>query len=191
MKVEWDGKVRDLNDGLGLCSPLRAHPSCRLAMLSEEAGSFSSKLASIIDAFVTEVFPDQAKAVIALALGKFQKQPFTDDRMEKLRRDWFKLLPDPAAAAKVPTRQPFLLHALSQSAKIMGDPDWQILDQGDFCFAKGVRLGVGCALPRTPAVFKLKTRRRKYDESMFKADMANYQSAETAGPALRKQFLEE
>ena len=50
---------------------------------------------------------------------------------------------------------------------------------------------MGCTLPRTPAVFRQKTKRRKYDESIFKADMANYQSAETAGPALREQFLEE
>ena len=81
--------------------------------------------------------------------------------MAELRKEWFKLLPDPVAAAKISARRPFLLHALSQSSKIMGDPDWEVLDQGDFCFAKGVRLGVGCTLPRTPAVFRLKIKRRK------------------------------
>ena len=49
MRVEWDVKERDLNDGFGLCSPLRVHPNHRLSMLFKEASVFSTKLAGIID----------------------------------------------------------------------------------------------------------------------------------------------
>jgi hypothetical protein len=111
--------------------------------------------------------------------------------MMTLRAEWFALLPDPGQAAIVPDFQPFFLHALGQSLKIMGDPDWEIFCGSGDSFSNGVPVGVGITMPRTPEVFRRKERWRKYDDSDFVCEMDNYTSAKDAGGALRKQFLEE
>jgi hypothetical protein len=191
VEVEWDGKRRHLVDGLGLCSPLRLHPSSRRESCPPGCWDFSVKLAGLIDGFVETWFPDAQRSVISLALGKTAKAPFSEQDMMTLRAEWFALLPDPGQAAIVPEFQPFFLHALGQSLKIMGDPDWEIFCGTGDSYSNGVPVGVGIAMPRTPEVFRRKERWRKYDDSDFVCEMDNYLSAKEAGGALRKQFLEE
>ena len=50
-----------------------------------------------------------------------------------------------------------MLHMLSQSLKLLSDPDYEILDQGSECFAEGVPLGWDEPIGRAPQVFPKRT----------------------------------
>ena len=92
-----------------------------------------------------------ARATFALALGKFSASPFKEEDLECLRERWFALLPDSGRARQVPSEQPFRLHALAQSLRLMGDPDVDILDRiPGSNFVEGVHLGHLEALGPTP-----------------------------------------
>ncbi|CAE8737766.1 unnamed protein product [Polarella glacialis] len=187
----WDGKKANFNDGFGLCSPGRWKPAKRGRSMLTQQSEFCEKLRDTIDQFVAEVFPDQQRMVIALALGKVTKQPFTDERLATLRKAWFELLTDPRQAAELPEFQPFYLYALSQSLRSMGDPDWEVVGDIPNGYASGVPVGLGYEMPRTPKVFRKKVRWRKYDDSDALFDMKNYVSAREAETDLEKQFRSE
>jgi hypothetical protein len=70
----------------------------------------------------------------------------------------------------------------------MGDPDWKGLTEDEDSYATGVPVGFDCQRPRTPAVFRRKTKWRKVDESEDSWDVANYSSAAEAGGKLEEQF---
>ncbi|CAE8623315.1 unnamed protein product [Polarella glacialis] len=146
----WDGKKANFNDGFGLCSPGRWKPAKRGRSMLTQQSEFCEKLRDNIDQFVAEVFPDQQRMVIALALGKVTKQPFTDERFATLRKAWFDLLTDPRQAAELPEFQPFYLYAMSQSLRSMGDPDWEVVGDIPNGYASGVPVGLGYEMPRTP-----------------------------------------
>ena len=85
-----------------------------------------------------------------------------------------------------------LLQAFLRAA---GDPDWRGLDH----FARGVRIGVGVRLPRTPAVFKRKRRWRlegQGDALVWKSPsvetvwLSNYKSARDQADELERQLEE-
>ena len=82
--------------------------------------------------------------------------PFSGELIEDVRSQIAKTLPDPEQAMCRPT-QPFMLHMLSQSLKLLSDPDYEILDQGSECFAEGVPLGWDEPIGRAPQVFPKRT----------------------------------
>lgn len=103
---------------------------------------YCGKLATLIDKFCVNKLGDLSKATMRLALGRFESSPFTETDLDELRKEWFKLLPSPVEASMVPPDQPFLLHAVAQSLRLMGDPDVDIIDgKGESSFADGVHLG--------------------------------------------------
>ena len=107
-----------------------------------EQVAYCDKLADLIDKFCLRKLSDLPQATMQLTLGRFQTSPFSEEDMEKLRQEWFKLLPDPGKAQVVPPDQPFLLHALAQSLRLMGDPDVEAIDgEGGSNFVDGVHLG--------------------------------------------------
>ena len=76
----------------------------------------------------------------------------------------------------------------------MEDPDWRVYFAAPAeNFWDGVSVGPGAKMPRTPSVFEKKIRFRKYDETEFAPDVANYKSAAGAelSAILEKQFQEE
>ena len=134
---------------------------------------------------------DTQKAFFALALGKLQNAPFSDEQMQNLRRRWFKLLPSPSTAEVVPEGQPFYLHAIAQTARLMGEEDADVLDTGPDNYCDGRMVGFGHVFPRVPLVFRAKVKERKYDESEFRAENSNYESAKEHAQQIEVQFQEE
>ena len=109
-----------------------------------------------------------------LALGRFESSPFTEADLDELRKEWFKLLPNPVEASTVPPDQPFFLHAVAQSLRLMGDPDVDIIDcKGESSYASGVHLGHLSPLGPTPQVYRPRAKDPSYDESDWSLNMDN------------------
>ena len=106
-----------------------------------------------------------------LALGRLKGSPFSEEQLWRARGRICDLLPAPEAAREIPERQPFMLHMLGQSLKLLGDPDWEVLCQGPESFAEGVPLGCDGELKRTPQVFRARVKSRKLDETDFQPIM--------------------
>ena len=142
---------------------------------------------------------DPVRLCFKLACGQCTESPFSEQALLEGRT----LLA--AAVAKdsvfsvsqlleVQANQPFLLRLLGELLRLVEDPDFRIFfasTAGNFW--DGVPVGPGVKMPRTPAVFERKVKFRKYDDSEFVSDVANYKSA--AGPkmseVLTAQFLKE
>lgn len=191
MQVHWDNKISQFHDGFGLCSPTRWHPSQRGLLHTAQQAAFIQELRKVVLDHARSTIPDFQKFIISLALGKFKEPPFKESEMIALRKSWFRILDDPTQAEIIPLYQPFYLHAMSQTLRKMGDPDWMILDSVTDSYATGVPLGYMEELPRTPLVFNEKVKWRTYDQSDLVDEMLNYSSAEEAGQALEDQFREE
>ena len=191
MVCNWHArKPSSFNDGCGLCSPGRWAPS-RRNFQKGNAASFINKLSDLIKDFTHRVIPDTQRAFFALALGKLQVAPFSEDQMSELRKRWFQLLPYPAEAAVAPEGQPFFLHAVAQTARLMGEEDADVLDTGDDNYCDGRMVGFNHTFPRVPLVFRPKVKERKYDETEFRADNSNYESAKEHSQQIEVQFQEE
>jgi hypothetical protein len=191
IKTDWGGETAILQDGFGLCSPLRWHPSSRGMLLRDTAKEFCRELSNVLEDFCRQHFKDPGKLVLSMALGKVTNMPFSDKDLENLRNKWFSLLPSPTQASEVPEFQPFYLRAIGQSLMLLDDPDWRILATSKESFASGVRVGCNEKMPRTPAVFARKTKRRKYDDTELILEMKNYPTAEQASADLQRQYEEE
>ena len=88
--------------------------------------------------------------------------------MDSLREKWFALLPDSGKGRRVPGGQPFWLFALSQSLRLMGDPDGDIIDNSPgSSFPEGVHLGHLEALGPTPQVYRPREKEPFCDESEY------------------------
>ena len=77
------------------------------------------------------------------------------------------------------------------SLKFIGDPDWRQAAAASWSFARGVPVGVGMKMQRTPAVFERKVTWRSLDDSEFDLDRGNYKSADQVIAELDKQFKQE
>ena len=188
MVCNWHARAAtSFNDGCGLCSPGRWAPSRRNFQKGAVKG-FIDKLASLIRRFTHEVIPDTQRAFFALALGKFQAAPFSEEQMLSLRQQWFQLLPSPSLAATAPEGQPFFLHAIAQTARLMGEEDADVLDTGPDNYCDGRMVGFGYTFPRVPLVFRPKVKERQYDDSDFRAENSNYESAKEHSQQIEVQF---
>ena len=111
--------------------------------------------------------------------------------MLSLRQQWFQLLPSPSLAATAPEGQPFFLHAIAQTARLMGEEDADVLDTGPDNYCDGRMVGFGYTFPRVPLVFRPKVKERQYDDSDFRAENSNYESAKEHSQQIEVQFQEE
>ncbi|CAE7237298.1 unnamed protein product, partial [Symbiodinium microadriaticum] len=128
-------------DGLGLCSPGRWRPEQRGRLCSWGELCHAEGLQRCIRNFVLSELDDVKTMSFKLAAGRIESSPFKPESMQRLREELASLTPDPQLSLTVPERQPFYLHLLAQSLRVLGDPDWAILTQGEECFAQGVPLG--------------------------------------------------
>ena len=194
LTATYAGRSEPFCDGLGLCSAGRWHPNLRQQERTVDQQRYSERVAALIDSFCRRKLGDLAKATLKLALGRFQQSPFTESDIEELRQEWFRMLPDPATAKERPGDQPFLLHALAQSLRLMGDPDTEIIDGGGYSsFVQGVHIGHQQALGPTPQVYRPRIKEPVYDDSAWDLSMDNYfkGTEEEAERILESHFREE
>ena len=191
MVCRFEMSKRQFTDGFGLCSPGRWAPAAREKLANEQEAGHAKRLREIIGRFVDEKVKDVRKASFRLATGKLEEPPFKQDELDQLRREVAGALSDPAGALEVPPGQPFYLHLLAQSLKALGDPDWEVLTQGEECYANGMPLGCEKPMPRAPQVFAPRSKFRKLDETPFDPCMINYTSAELSADQLEAQFRED
>ena len=170
-------------DGCGLCSPGRWHPSTRKA-----PSEMGTRLRELIVGHIRSKFSNPGRVVLEMAVGKVDDKLWDDRSLRCLREAWFGLLEDPSAASHVQEFQPFYLEALSQTLKACGDPDWRVMCHASQNYKAGVPVGFERRLPRTPSVFPRKVRWRKYNDSTFEPEMDNYQTAVVTGDFLRKEL---
>ena len=125
-------------------------------MAKGSATKHAEQVVEILHDFLVKEIGDLRREAFRLALGHYQQSPFGPEQLQTLRKKIATLLrPGEEDALLVqPARQPFFLYLLAESLRELDDPDWEILVQGEECFAKGVPVGVDTELPRTPQVFK-------------------------------------
>ena len=191
LTVSWRGLHQSMCDGCGLNSPGRWRPGSRGLGLPSEARYLAQKLHALVQGFVVEKISDVKKEFFRLSMGKMQEAPFGDSDMDRLRQGWFSLLPDPEAAKLVAEGQPFFLEALSQTSRILGDEDWEVLTRATDNYARGRMVGVDAPFPRVPLVFRPKKKFREYDDTTYQAMNSNYASAALVPDQLEAQFAEE
>ena len=156
--------------------------------------NFCQSVRHLVDDFCRKVIPDLGKGIMKLALGRCQGSPFSQSDLKHLREKWFSLLPDPHRASQLTEGQPFYLHALAQSLRLMGDPDTDILDSIEGSnFVDGVHVGHCSPLGPTPQVYRERIKKATYDESEWTWCMDNYFRGDEkqAAQILETHFREE
>ena len=150
------GKWKPFTDGNGLCSPGRWAPQNRMIEKSGTARNLRHGLLRIMHEHI-----DIKDTYFKLATGKCSSTPFSDVAERSGRALLLETLTSMGAEGniiQVADGQPYMLHAMGEAARLMGDPDWRILTNNSHSFANGVRNGFRSKLRRTPAVFERKTR---------------------------------
>ena len=191
MKCHHEGYTKEFVDGFGLCSPGRWPPEARGHLQTLEERKHVSAIASVLEDLVSDAIGDVKHKSMELALGRLKGSPFSEEQLWRARGRICDLLPAPEAAREIPERQPFMLHMLGQSLKLLGEPDWEVLCQGPESFAEGVPLGCDGELKRTPQVFRARVKSRKLDETDFQPIMQNYSSAEMTQAQLEEKFKQD
>ena len=92
---------------------------------------------------------------------------------------------------QVPAHQPFFLLAVGETLRRMDDPDFVIFTDVENSFVRGVPVGMGEKMPRTPSVFARKSKWRSLDDSVFSAQVENYRSTLGLEDVIEAQFEKE
>ena len=156
IRVRQGYKIRDLEDGAGLCSPGRWTPASRRLPFDD---SFATKLVSAME-LDTEKWD---KFLVAMLAGKLPESPFTTSELAKgaaYLEKWAKDQGQTPTLATEDIEQAPKLRLLQALLRCCNDPDAEALD----AFCGGVRLGYLQRMPRTLAVFKEKERWRLHYE---------------------------
>ena len=191
MVGNFSGNVDEFVDGFGRCSPGRWKPSNRGRRLSDSARGFAEGLRGRVQKSVLECVPDVARATFRLATGKWDGPLFPKDKLDTLREDWFRMLPDPERAKEVTPGQPFFLRAIAQTLEILEDPDFGIVEQGKYCFCNGVEVGHLRPLGPVPQVYRLRRKDQKYDDSSWEPEMRNHGEGPEVERSLQEAFEKE
>ena len=188
MICRYEMGKKEFTDGFGLCSPGRWPPEAREMLASPDEAGHAKAIRGNLERLCLR--RDRATA-FRLATGKLEQSPFSGPALERVRKKIAVVLGDPPDALEVPEGQPFFLHLLARSLRVLGDPDFGILANGEECFAKGVPVGYDAPLPRAPQVFRAREKFRKLDETEFEPQMENYSSAEMSCDQLEAHFRED
>ena len=196
LKLEWDGTYENIVDGFGLCSPTRWVPEARGKRLSDRALKFSRAMHQVLKDFVLRTVADPTRTAMELALGRLKESPFSEPELGKLRAEWISCIETFSGEAclqgfEVPESQPFLLHALSATARLLEDPDWRAVACQRDSYVTGVSLGFDEPAEHIPQVFEYKTKFRKLDESAEEWHRDNYDSAKQTADQLEEKFKAE
>jgi hypothetical protein len=131
---------------------------------------------------------DMLGFMLRLAAGRFEESPFSEKCLMEMRWWLAVKLKLKDEDCKVAEGQAMRLGMLSVLLKELGDPDWAFVKD----LEKGVALGVGIKMPRTPEVFEEKTKWNldEPDEGMVH-ESGNYGTVEDNIEKVRELFREE
>ena len=194
LTARWGGKVRELHDGAGLCSPGRWKPKDRIVPEWKGLQTLRDRWLSLISTHI----PDVPRAIATMACAKATASPFPAEMIDEARKIWSEVLKSEGEEANanrdllvVVESQPFLLTALAATLKEISDPDHRIFDGAKESYTVGVPIGYNRPLPRTPAVFERKTRWRSYEDGEANHSMTNYTTVKGHEDELEAQFVSE
>ena len=157
------GKERFFHDGAGLCSPGRWPPEARALEVEGPSKRLRVELLKILVSLPYQMI------LAKLAANKFDQCPFGEEVVAKGRKIWADILQEFSGKRPGVAPEPgqcMLLECLGLHLKLAGDPDWRIMSESSWSFAKGTPIGIGVKMPRVPAVFERKVRWRRYDEGV-------------------------
>ncbi|CAE7884862.1 mettl24, partial [Symbiodinium necroappetens] len=92
---------------------------------------------------------------------------------------------------EIPPNQPFYLHAISSTARLLEDPDWEAIACQKDSYVTGVAIGFDEPVPHLPQVYEFKVKSRKLDDSEDEWHRDNYSSAKQTIEQLEQKFKEE
>ena len=148
IKIHQGHRVRDIEDGAGICSPGRWNRHRR--RLPDTAG-----LAKLVS---DEMKMDEGhweKAVLKRMSGKQAESPFKEAEVIRGREcltKWLEAKGFACTHGEADIEQSPRLRLLEAFLRYCKDPDVEALD----AYCEGVRLGYKARMPRTPAVFNSK-----------------------------------
>ncbi len=157
---------REVCDGAGLCSLGRWPPWRRPSVLHPALRQVRGLLMDFLINLEANVGYNPRVLFQRLAAGEVGDNPF-DDNSELLDMLVDKVLvalsteSDSADAQSSDLPQPVRVRALQRILELGGDPDLRGMNH----FRRGVRIGLGSKLPRTPAVYARKRRWRLEGQS--------------------------
>ena len=139
-------KAREICDGAGRCSPGRWPPLTRPRPSSNLVRDVGTAIRRCIqrldqDGHTLDDLFDK------LASGRVHGNPFPVEETHSLLQHTNALLGTDSEPRQGDQRQPVRVRLLQALLREAGDPDWKGMEW----FAKGIRIGVGVRLPRTPA----------------------------------------
>ncbi|OLQ11786.1 hypothetical protein AK812_SmicGene4399 [Symbiodinium microadriaticum] len=192
LSLEWDGKVEPINDGFGLCWPTRWPPAARGSRLPARAAGFARAMHRVLRDFIDRHVPDVRRTAMELALGRLKSSPFPPEVLEGLREEWFGCVEAALGVRsselrEIPPNQPFCLHAISSTARLLEDPDWEAIACQKDSYVTGVAIG----FDDLPQVYEFKVKSRKLDDSEDEWHRDNYSSAKQTIEQLEQKFKEE
>ncbi len=203
LEVGSHDRRRPLCDGAGLCSLGQWPPWRRPALDCPQLARVRSHLNAYLDELQSRIGHSADHLFDLLAAGKVAEDPFACDAdgmralADRVARDLTNDRYSPAARAE-DLVQPVRIRMLQCILYLGGDPDHHAMDH----FGRGVRLGVGVKLPRTPAVYSRKRRWRLEGQGDPTFDLAgerealgedwrdNYVSARLHQRALLEQLVD-
>jgi hypothetical protein len=154
----WIGrgrKLRRFSDGGGLCSP-----GCWPPIHRKDRGNLPrwlrDRTRQCINDWCSTQDTKPSSLLSALISGKWDTLGIPDSETEAIRKDLRAQIGSPGMAlfeSGSREDQPIDVELLGAFLKGCEDPDWQLAHE----LRKGVRIGVGVDLPRTPGVFEEKT----------------------------------
>ncbi len=203
MQVGAHDRRRTLCDGAGLCSLGCWPPWRRPTMSNDRLRQVRDTILKYIDDLQYYI-GDSAEGVFnRLCAGTIQADPFEgpDTGFRELVDKVLELLSTEDGGAynrAEDVAQPVRIRALQCILRLGGDPDARGMEH----FARGVKIGVGTRMPRTPAIYARKRRWRLptqadcgFDWESERATVGeawrdNYQSASLHREAIMEQLLD-
>ncbi len=169
MRTGSHHRERDFRDGAGLCSPGRWPPWSRPSPRGPRLLRLRAAIRRAVRELGNKVGGGVDQIYEQLAAGQCTEPPFPTAVIDDLAEYALALFDDEArGGARVQDGdlpQPVRIRLLQAILREAGDPD----ASGMTHFAKGIWLGVGKKLPRTPAVFERKVKWRLTEQAQLHA----------------------